>query len=70
MNGEGCLVDMNEVYVRIGAAHKDQPAIPLLHMEERFGGIVMQERERVHAQHKVPTNHFANMGGWMVVIVN
>jgi hypothetical protein len=40
--GEGNhLVDMDEVYVRTKAAHKDQPVICLWHMKERFGGIAV-----------------------------
>jgi hypothetical protein len=32
-------------------------------MEERCGGIAMQKKERVCAQHGVPTDHFADIGG-------
>jgi hypothetical protein len=49
--------------VRSKAVHKAQSAIHLWHMDEKFGGIAVQNRKRLHTQHGVPTNHFADIGG-------
>jgi hypothetical protein len=57
------LPNMNEVHVCTEAVHKDQLAIHFQHMEERFGGIAMQKREHERTQHKVPTDHLADMDG-------
>jgi hypothetical protein len=57
------LADMNEVYVHTKAACKEQPAICLRHMEEKFGGLTMRKKGRVHTQHGVPTDHLVDMDG-------
>jgi hypothetical protein len=49
--------------MRTDMACKEQPAIHLKHMEERFGGIAVQKREQVRTQQGVPTDHLADMGG-------
>jgi hypothetical protein len=38
------LVDMNEVYVHMKTARKEQSAICLWHMEERFGGLTVPKK--------------------------
>ena len=60
--GNHC-VDSSKVYVHSKAACKDQPAIHLWHMDERFGGIAVQKRKQLHTQHGVPTDHFVDVGG-------
>jgi hypothetical protein len=50
------LADMNEVYVHTKTTHKEQPAIRLRHMEEKFGGLTVPKKGRVCTQHGVPTN--------------
>jgi hypothetical protein len=57
------LVDMNKVYMCIEASCKEQLAISLRHMEEKFGGLTMRKKGCVRTQHEVPTNHLANMNG-------
>jgi hypothetical protein len=60
--GNRC-VDINEVHVCTEPERKEQLMIHLWHMEESFGGVAMQKRERERIQHKVPTNHLADMDG-------
>ena len=57
------LANMNEVYVHSKTAHKEQPAICLWHMEERFGGLTVSKKGRACTQHGVPTDHLADMDG-------
>jgi hypothetical protein len=52
---------MNKVYMCTEASHKEQQAISLWHMEEKFGGLTMWKKGCVHTQHGVPTDHLANM---------
>jgi hypothetical protein len=54
---------MNEVYVHMKIARKEQPAICLRHMEERFGGLTVPKKGRVCTQHGVPTDHLTDMDG-------
>jgi hypothetical protein len=54
---------MNEVYVHMKTARKEQPAICLRHMEERFGGLTVPKKGRVRTQHGVPTDHLTDMDG-------
>jgi hypothetical protein len=54
---------MNEVYVHMKTARKEQPVICLRHMEERFGGLTVPKKGRVHTQHGVPTDHLTDMDG-------
>jgi hypothetical protein len=58
------LADINEVYVHTEAAYKEQLAIRLRHMEERFGSLIRQKKEHARIQHEVPTDHLANMDIW------
>jgi hypothetical protein len=62
VRGNRC-VDINEVHVCMEPARKEQPVIHLWHMEESFGGVAVQKKERERTQHEVPTNHLANMDG-------
>jgi hypothetical protein len=57
------LADMIEVYMHTEAARKEQPAIRLWHMEERFGGLTLQKKGRARTQHKVLTDYLADMDG-------
>jgi hypothetical protein len=57
------LADMNEVYVHMKIAHKEQPAIHLRHMEEKFGGLTVRKKGRARTQHGVPTDHLVDMDG-------
>jgi hypothetical protein len=64
MNGERQPSGRHEeVYVRIEAACKEQPAICLRHMEEKFGGLTVRKKGHAHTQHGVLTNHLADMDG-------
>jgi hypothetical protein len=63
MGWSDCLVDMNEVYVHTKTARKEQPAIRLQHMEEKFGGLTVRKKGHARTQHGVPTNQFTNMDG-------
>jgi hypothetical protein len=47
---------MNEVYVHMMTARKEQPTIRLQHMEEKFGGLTVQKKGRARTLHRVPTN--------------
>jgi hypothetical protein len=58
-----CLVDMNKVYVHTEVAHYEQPAIRLQHMEEKFGGLTVRKKGHVRTQHRIPTDHLADMDG-------
>jgi hypothetical protein len=40
---------------------KEQPVIRLRHMEEKFGGLTVRKKGCVRTQHRVPTNHLADM---------
>jgi hypothetical protein len=64
MNGEGQPSSRHErgVYTHEDT-RKEQPAICLRHMEEKFGGLNMPKKGRAHTQHGVPTNQLADMGG-------
>jgi hypothetical protein len=57
------LVNMNEVYVHTKTTHKEQPAICLRHMEEKFGGLTVPKKGRACTQHGVLTNQLADMDG-------
>jgi hypothetical protein len=57
------LADMNEVYVHMKTACKEQSEICLQHMEERFGGLTVPKKGRARTQHRVPIDHLANMDG-------
>jgi hypothetical protein len=57
------LVDMNKVYVHTKTTHKEQPAIRLRYMEEKFGGLTVRKKGHACTQHGVPTDHLANMDG-------
>jgi hypothetical protein len=52
---------MNEVYVHTKTTRKEQLAICLRHMEERFGGLTVPKKGRARTQHGVLTNHLADM---------
>jgi hypothetical protein len=54
---------MNEVYVHTKTTGKEQPAICLRHMEERFGGLTVPKKGCAHTQHGIPINHLADMDG-------
>jgi hypothetical protein len=55
------LADMNEVYVHTKTARKEQPAICLRHMEEKFGGLTVPKKGHARTQHGIPTNQLADM---------
>jgi hypothetical protein len=57
------LADMNELYVHTKIAHKEQPAICLRHMEEKFGGLTVRKTGRARTQHRVPTDYLVDMDG-------
>jgi hypothetical protein len=57
------LADMNEVYVHTKTTRKEQPAICLRHIEEKFGGLTVPKKGRARTQHGVPTNQLADMDG-------
>jgi hypothetical protein len=57
------LADMNEVYVHTKTTRKEQLAICLRHMEERFGDLIVPKKGCVRTQHEVPTNYLADMDG-------
>jgi hypothetical protein len=57
------LADINEVYVHMKTARKEQLAICLWHVEEKFGGLTVQKKGHVRTQHGVPTDHLADMDG-------
>ena len=44
-------------------AHKEQSAIRLRHMEEKFGGLTVPKKGHVRTQYGVLTNQLANMDG-------
>jgi G3E family GTPase len=44
-------------------ARKEQPAIHLRHMEEKFGGLTVPKKGRARTQHRLPTNQLTNMDG-------
>jgi hypothetical protein len=49
--------------VHTKTARKEQLAIRLRHMEEKFGGLTVPKKGRAHTQQGVPTNHLADMDG-------
>ena len=57
------LANMNEVYVHMKTAHKEQPEIRLWHVEEKFSGLTVPKKGRAHTQHGVPTDHLADIDG-------
>ena len=57
------LADMNEVYVQMKTARKEQPAICLRHMDEKFGGLTMPKKGCARTQHEIPTSQLADMDG-------
>jgi hypothetical protein len=57
MNEKGQPLYRNE------RSHVRTNVIHLWHIEEKFGGIVALKREWVRTQHRVTTDHLANMGG-------
>jgi hypothetical protein len=57
------LANMNEVYVHMKTARKEQLVICLRHMGERFGGLTMPKKGRARTQHRVPTDHLVDMDG-------
>jgi hypothetical protein len=57
------LADMNEVYVHTKTTRKEQPAICLRHMEEKFGGLTVRKKGHACTQHEVLTNQLADMDG-------
>ena len=57
------LVNMNEVYVHTKTTRKEQLAICLRHMEERFGGLTVPKKGRAGTQHGVLTDHLVDMDG-------
>jgi hypothetical protein len=57
------LADMNEVYVHTKTARKEQLAIRLRHIEEKFGGLTVRKKGRVCTQHGVSTDHLVDMDG-------
>jgi hypothetical protein len=57
------LVDMNEVYKHTKTTYKEQPAICLWHMDERFGSVTVPKKGRVRTQHRVLIDHLAKMDG-------
>ena len=44
-------------------ACKEQPAIHLRHIEEKFGGLTMRKKGLARTQHRVTTYHLADMDG-------
>jgi hypothetical protein len=51
------VADTNEVYVCTEVACKEQSAICLWHMKDRFGGLTVRKKGRVRTQHEVlPTD--------------
>jgi hypothetical protein len=54
---------MNEVYAYTKTTRKEQLAIRLRHMEEKFGGLTVRKKGRARTQHGVPTNQLADMDG-------
>jgi hypothetical protein len=63
MGRSDCLADMNKVYVYTKTVRKEQPAICLRQMEERFGGLTMPKKGHARTQHEFPTDHLADMDG-------
>jgi hypothetical protein len=57
------LVDMNEIYVHTKIARKEQPAIRLQHIEEKFGGLTEPKKGHACTQHRVLTDHLDDMDG-------
>jgi hypothetical protein len=57
------LADMNEVYVHTKTACKEQPAIRLWHMKEKFGGLTVPKKGCARTQHEALTNQLADMDG-------
>jgi hypothetical protein len=57
------LANMNKMYVHMEVAHKEQPAICLQHMEERFGGLTVRKKGHARTQHRIHINHLADMDG-------
>jgi hypothetical protein len=55
------FADMNEVYMHMKIALKEQPTIRLLHMEKKFGGLTVPKKGRARIQHGVLTNQLADM---------
>jgi hypothetical protein len=49
--------------VHTKTACKEQPAIRLRHMEEKFGGLTMPKKGRVCTQHRLPTNQLIDIDG-------
>jgi hypothetical protein len=54
---------MNEVYVHMKTPRKEQLAICLRHMDERFGGLTAPKKGHTRTQHTVPTDYLADMDG-------
>ena len=63
MGRGNCLADMNEVYVHIKTARKEQLAICLRHIEERFGSLTVPKKGHARTQHGVSTDHLADIDG-------
>jgi hypothetical protein len=57
------LPNMNTVYVHTKTTCKEQPGIRLQHMEEKFGGLTIRKKGCACTQHRVPTDHLADMDG-------
>jgi hypothetical protein len=49
--------------VHTKTTRKEQPAICLRHMEEKFGGLTVSNKGHERNQHGVPTNQLADMEG-------
>jgi hypothetical protein len=49
--------------VHTKTARKEQSAIRLRHMEEKFSGLTAPKKGRARTQHRVPTDQLANMDG-------
>jgi hypothetical protein len=63
MGKSNSLADMNEMYVHTKTTCKEQPAICLRHMEERFDGLTVPKKGCVRTQHGIPADHLADMDG-------
>jgi hypothetical protein len=49
--------------VHTKTARKEQPAIRVWHMEEKFGGLTVPKKGHACTQHGVPTNQLADIDG-------
>jgi hypothetical protein len=57
MGRSNCLVDMNEVYVHTKTARKEQSAIRLRHMEEKFGELTVPKAHPTRGPYRSLSQH-------------